>query len=226
MSPGKNSIPSCDSLVQQIDRWFEVLRQCRVDVPSSAENCFDRCPACRSGKTKKKKSCQGGSLKIDTNNSIRFVSSYDGRDVTVTVTALTQWSNSSSNFLKKHSVEVEVSSQGEPMKYKAHLDLATGSRREPLFHLQAGGFRVAKIAEEKYFGLLRWPMIPLDMILVTELILYTYQPEEWEAVHQNSEFLYAVRQSEESFLAPFFHLWSNPKERDHSFLAAFAPQAR
>jgi hypothetical protein len=101
------------------------------------------------------------------------------------------------------------------------LDLATGSRREPLFHLQAGGFRIKKIEEERHFGLLRWPMMPLDLILATELILYTFHHERWEEVHQDSEFLFSVRQSEERFLEPFFHLWASPKKRNHSFLAAY-----
>jgi len=221
MPPEKNSIPSCDSLVQQLDRWFRVLRDCSVDVLSSSEDCFVRCSACSSGKAKKKMSCQGGSLKIDANTPICFVSDHDGQTVRVTVTARTEWSSSASPFPKKHSVEVEVSLEGQP-KYRAHLDLATDSRREPLFHLQTGSSRIEKIAEEKHFGLLRWPMIPLDLVLVTELILYTFQPREWEAVHQNAEFLHAVRQSEQGFLTPFFQkIWSNPQGRNHSFLAAF-----
>lgn len=220
MPPDKNPIPSCNSLVQQIDRWFGVLKNCEVDVPSSAENCIDRCPACRSGKTKKG-DCKGGSIRIDSSTPIRFVSTHDGLYVTVTVTALTQWSKSSSPFPKKHSVEVEVALEDKP-KYRAHLDLAVGASREPLFHLQAGGFRAEKTIDEKHFGILRWPMIPLDLILVTELILYTFQPEEWEAIHGNAEFLFAVRQSEESFLEPFFRLWKNPKERGYSFLARFS----
>ena len=224
MAPDKNSF-SCDSLVQQIERWFEILRQCGVDVLTSTAQCFFRCSVCGSRKGKKK-DCLGGSLKIDTNTPIRFVCSYEGSTVTVMVTAETQWSNASSRLPKKHSVEVEVSPEGK-QKYRAHLDLATESRREPLFHLQAGGFRIEKIAEEKHFGILRWPMIPLDLILVTELVLYTFQPEQWEAIHQNAEFLHVVRQSEERFLVPFFEeLWNDPDRRDHSFLAAFCASRR
>lgn len=223
MLAAKSSIPSCDSLVQQIDRWFGLLRKCGVDVSTSAADCFHRCDACRSGKTKKRANCQGGRLKIDTSTPIRFVSNQDGRSLKVTVTAATQWSKSSSRFPQKHSVEVEVSCDGEPTKYRAHLDLATHSGREPLFHLQTGGFRSEKIAEEKHFGLLRWPVIPLDVILVTELILYTFQYEQWKDVHQDSEFLNALRPSEERFLAPFFQdLWSSPEDRDRSFLATFS----
>jgi hypothetical protein len=222
MPSDESSIPSCDFLVQQIDRWFNVLRQCGVDVLASTANCFVRCPVCNSGRPSKKRECKGGSLRIDTNTPIRFVSNHGGRSVRITVTAATQWSDSSSPFPNKHNVEVEVSIEDEPLKYKAHLDLATNFRQEPLFHLQAGGLRTEKSPAEKYLGLLRWPMIPLDLILVTELILYTFQHEEWEAVHQNAEFLQAVRQSEELFLAPFFKkFWRQPTDRGHSFLAAF-----
>jgi hypothetical protein len=64
-------------------------------------------------------------------------------------------------------------------------------------------------------------MIPLDLVLVTELILYTFQPEQWEAVHQDAEFIHTIRSSEELFLVPFFRdIWSPPEDRDHSFLAA------
>jgi hypothetical protein len=210
--------PTCVSLTQQIDRWFRVLGTCGVDVPNSAEYCFQRCSECRSKGTTKKKRCRGGNLKIDTNNAIRFTSMHGNLPIRATVTAATQWSDSSSPFPKRHSVEVEVSSEGR-LSYRAHLDLATDSSREPLFHLQAGGFRVDKKVEEKHFHFLRWPTIPLDLVLVTELILYTFQPEIWEKVHRNSEFLQAVKTSEEQFLAPFFRLGSNP--RDHSFLAAF-----
>jgi hypothetical protein len=220
MMTDKKSIPSCYSLVQQIDRWFAVLRQCEVDVPTSASDCFSRCSACSSRKVKKTDLCQGGSLKIDANTPIRFVSSHDGRSVTVTVTAATQYS-SSPGFPKKHSVEVEVSHENEPTKYRAHLDLAVESSREPLFHLQSGGFRGENLVGEKYFGDLRWPIFPMDLVLVTELVLYTFQPEKWESVHRDAEFLYAVRPSEERFLAPFFQHWSNPQTRNHSFLATF-----
>jgi hypothetical protein len=220
MPSNKNTIPSCNSLVQQIDRWFELLRNCGVDVPSSAENCVDRCPVCRSGKAKKG-DCTGGSIKIHSNTPIRFVSTHQGLSATVTITALTQWAKSPSSFPKKHSVEVEVVLEGKP-KYRAHLDLAADNSREPLFHLQAGGVRAEKLLDERYFGILRWPMIPLDLILVTELILYTFQPEEWKSIHGNAEFLFAIRQSEERFLDPFFRLWKDPKERGHSFLAEFS----
>lgn len=87
-----------------------------------------------------------------------------------------------------------------------HLDLADPRQSAPLWHLQIGG-----IAEENEYCWLhpkidkpRFPFMPMDLVLVCELIGATFYEQEYKKIRKSSFWKGEIQKSQEILLKEYF----------------------
>jgi hypothetical protein len=96
--------------------------------------------------------------------------------------------------------------------HRVHIDLANSGQPGSWSHLQLGGRTVP--SEEQWYlpeetGEVRWPSSLFDVILASELIIYTFWPETWAELANDSAFSARVRKSESAMVKPFFNAWDS-----------------
>lgn len=189
----------CRTMEKDLEMWCDVLRECSVvDVPTHiGRTWFERCPSCRKRK-KKPKACSGGTVHIDRGQRLKFPPTDEG--LVPELAVRTVRSGPEAEAVSEHSVEVYVrDTTDSKLVHFSRVDLGRGTA-EPRFHLQFGG-----CADENSFpakaDCLRWPISLYDLVLASELLLYTFYREAWEKhVLGKREAIHLVRQAERIYL--------------------------
>lgn len=93
---------------------------------------------------------------------------------------------------------------------KHHVDLANykpsdgNFQHGPLFHLQFGGHTPKQArAFEVPIDEPRWPCFPMDLVLVCEIVVANFYPEQWEKLRAEPQWRNTVIASQQYCLSPF-----------------------
>jgi len=111
--------------------------------------------------------------------------------------------------------------------YRSHIDLATHNEEGkyqagPIFHLQFGGKSGAKESEPDIFKLRRprWLHPPMDLILMTEMLIANFYPEQWDKLKKQGDWISLVTDSQKLCYKPLFDIANENIEKD-SLLKSF-----
>lgn len=210
----------CAKVAQDTRRWLEFLRdECGFDTRASEHRSVHRCQSCmRNGS---RNQCMGAHL--STPEPVRL----NVEDGYITVGANTRWGRSGGDIVvSEHSVEVAIwrHGAGGPDKQTlfCHADFASPqvSGPEPIYHMQFGGYRSDMSGYHRSQDSLRWPAPPFDLVLATELLMYSYCHNSWQRYMTSSEAIGLIRTAEEDFVKPFFGCWQEPMQRSKSFIGS------
>jgi len=105
--------------------------------------------------------------------------------------------------------------------HRSHIDLATHNgegkyQYGPIFHLQFGGKSGAKENEPDIFKLRRprWLHPPMDLILMTEMLIANFYPEQWNKLKNQDNWIALVADSQMLCYKPFFNIANENIEKD------------
>lgn len=75
-----------------------------------------------------------------------------------------------------------------------HLDLANRDQRGTAWHLQYGGNPTAGVPDlpTSWLREPRWPVAPVDLILLLELVAYNFFPDAWARLNEDGEWLHLI----------------------------------
>ena len=111
--------------------------------------------------------------------------------------------------------------------HRSHIDLATcnneGKYQDgPIFHLQFGGKSGAKENKPDMLKLRRprWLHPPMDLILMTEMLIANFYPEQWNKLKNQDNWKVLVAESQMLCYKPFFDIANKNIEKD-SLLKSF-----
>ena len=110
---------------------------------------------------------------------------------------------------------------------RSHIDLATRNEEGkyqdgPIFHLQFGGKSGEKKIEPDFFKLRRprWLHPPMDLILMIEMLLANFYPEQWNKLKNQDNWIALVAESQMLCYTPFFDI-ANENIANNSLLNSF-----
>ena len=111
--------------------------------------------------------------------------------------------------------------------HRSHIDLATHNEKGqyqdgPIFHFQFGGKSGAKKDEPDIFKLRRprWLHPPMDIVLMTEMLIANFYPQQWNILKNQDNWKLLVAESQMLCYKPFFDLANKIIEKD-SLLDSF-----
>jgi len=100
--------------------------------------------------------------------------------------------------------------------HRSHIDLASHNEEGkyqdgPIFHFQLGGKIGAKENEPDIFKLRRprWLHPPMDLILMTEMLIANFYPEQWNKLKKQVNWIALVADSQMLCYKPFFNIANN-----------------
>jgi len=166
--------------------------------------------------------CQGATIVVPENAPMLFLPCKlrDGNLVQADVAVQTKWNGSN---LAEHIALLRLwhvpDSGSRRVVSRAHVDLANEGQHGPWAHLQFGGETVDDSESwnlPPFAGQPRWPAPLVDLILASELILYSFWPDVWETLFQEVEINRIVKRSENAYLREFFEEWSRYQRASHS----------
>jgi hypothetical protein len=110
-----------------------------------------------------------------------------------------------------------------------HVDLANRGQDGPTWHLQYGGNPAGEVESlpTSWLQEPRWPMAPLDLTLLLELLVYNFFPEVWRRLNGQGDWLRLIWEAEQLVVSHFAkhmaeHFARAPDRRDRTWLAAQA----
>jgi len=111
--------------------------------------------------------------------------------------------------------------------HRSHIDLGTRNEEGKyqdgsIFHLQFGGKSGAKENEPDIFKLRRprWLHPPMDLILMTEMLIANFYPEQWNKLKKQDNWITLVTDSQMLCYQPFLDI-ANEKIVKDSLLNSF-----
>lgn len=87
-----------------------------------------------------------------------------------------------------------------------HVDLANDKQEGPLFHLQHGGHSSGNTSRhsESKLSIPRWMHPPMDIILISELVVANFFPDQWNRLKKNPTWVRLVREAESYCYEDYF----------------------
>ncbi len=120
---------------------------------------------------------------------------------------------------------------GNELYARHHIDLANPNQPGPVWHLQLGGLTAdehrSKVHE--WLDVPRWPILPMDMVLVLELAIYNFRNEEWSELRGRNPWRHIVKRSERLMHSHYrerLTKYFNQQEAGDSWLAFQCNRAR
>jgi len=111
--------------------------------------------------------------------------------------------------------------------HRSHIDLATHNEEGkyqdgPIFHLQFGGKSIEIKSEPDVFKLRkpRWLHPPMDLVLISEMLIANFYPEQWNKLKNQDNWIDLVTDSQMLCYKPFFDIANENIEKD-SLLKSF-----
>lgn len=114
--------------------------------------------------------------------------------------------------------------------HRSHIDLATSNKQGnyqdgPMFHLQFGGKSSEKKTDADVFKLRkpRWLQPPMDLILMAEILIANFYPEQWEKLKNQPDWIALITDSQKLCYKPFFNIANEYIEKDSLMKTFWAP---
>lgn len=168
------------------------------------------CESCRSrGKAARARNCRGWEISFARDQALLFrPSTVRGHTVLVQLEAKFDCRKPAGKplfYLERPaggcSASLTLYGADYNLLSRQHIDLAQPGQPGPLWHLQLGGVGSSDDAEwRKSVGLVRWPVMPMDVVLAIECIIYLFFNETWLEVSQSAPWREKIRQSEDAVL--------------------------
>jgi hypothetical protein len=194
-----------------------------------------QCNPCRKGHTAKR--CLGWRLLVDRGFLVLGPVGQSGRPtIRVDVSANCSFERATpgrqpewvAKPLTESTVVVEIFDVGsDTILERHHVDLANRGQQGPTWHFQYGGNPAGGVEElpTSWLQEPRWPMAPLDLTLLIELLVYNFFPEQWRRLNGQGEWLRLVSQAEQLVVSHFAqhmaaHFARAAEQRDRTWLAA------
>lgn len=191
------------------------------------------CSACQNGHTAKR--CLGWSVVVDRGLLTLGPIPKPGRPtIRLEVSAISSFQRSEparqpewmAKPLAHSTVVIEVVDvQSENLLERHHVDLANRNQDGPTWHFQYGGNPAANGAELPTGWLQepRWPLAPIDLTLLLELLVYSFFPDQWRKLNGQGEWLGLIWEAEQLVVSHFAQHMSDyfkHSDRDRTWLAA------
>ena len=145
-----------------------------------------------------------------------------GRNKTESVAGIERngWPESTGIRTLNLTLEIINESNGN-LIHRSHIDLATRNLKGkyqdgPIFHLQFGGKSSAKENEPDVFKLRRprWLHPPMELILMTEMLIANFYPEQWNKLKKQDNWKVLVTDSQMLCYKPYFDIANENIEKD------------
>ena len=115
----------------------------------------------------------------------------------------------------------------ETLLERHHIDLANRGQAGPTWHFQYGGNAEGGLPDltTSWLQEPRWPIAPVDMTLLIELLVYNFFPEQWLKLNGQGEWLQLMWDAEQLVVSHFAqhmarHFEKDVSTRDRTWLAA------
>lgn len=169
-----------------------------IKTPYQIANGLKKCQSCRKSR-KRRQRCSGWHLQLRDATAIEFRDcTVDGQRVFVRVQGVFSTERSDPDSWEEYpchisSCAIEILSfpAGELIE-RHHHDLANPAQAGPLWHLQLGGAP----AKNRSLDIPRWPIVPMDPVLVIELAVYNFFNDAWQDLRSTNPWRDIVKRSE------------------------------
>ena len=199
------SSPTCHGAEGDLDRVVSELRQkglLKTPYQGMITRGFTKCQPCRKSR-KKRKECLGWHLQLRDATAIEFRHcKVDGRRVFVRVEGVFSTERSHRDSWHLHpcrtsscAIEVREFPTRELIE-RHHHDLANSAQPGPRWHLQLGGAP----AKDRWLDIPRWPIAPMDPVLVIELAVYSFFNDTWKELRSTNPWQGIIKRSEKLLL--------------------------
>lgn len=116
--------------------------------------------------------------------------------------------------LKKLNLTLEIINKtNSRLIYRSHIDLATHNEQwkyqdGPIFHLQFGGKSGVEGNETGIYNLRRprWLHPPMDLILMTEMLIANFYPEKWNELKNQDSWKLLIFDSQMLCYKPYYDI--------------------
>jgi len=87
-----------------------------------------------------------------------------------------------------------------------HVDLANEGQAGPAWHLQLGGLAADREAKSslEWLDVPRWGVPPVDLMLLAEIALYNFHPDQWAELSEEGVWVDWIHRSETLVLTHWF----------------------
>jgi hypothetical protein len=207
----------CESMRRDIAAFIDRLLALHVleGNPPGRYNWVTKCSVCelhRGG------SCRGARVEIPRSAPLRFAPCRlkDGNLVQAEIAIMSRRRGGGRLDLDEHSILVRLwevpTAAPRNLVNRVHIDLANHGQPGPWSHLQFGGESVEEYENwplPPIAGHPRWPTALMDLILASELIVYSFWPDKWRLLCEKREIITLIKRAEDAYLRPFFEAWSS-----------------
>ena len=208
--------PTCHGAEDDLDRVLSELRRrglLKTPYQGMIARGFRKCQSCRKSRKKRKK-CLGWHLQLRDATAIEFRDcKVDDRRVFARVRGVFSTKRSDPDTWQVHpyrtsscAIEVREFPTRELIE-RHHHDLANSSQPGPLWHLQLGG----SPAKDRWLDIPRWPIAPMDPVLVIELAVYSFFNDAWNQLRSTNPWRDIIKRSEKLLLPHY-------RDRLHEYL--------
>jgi hypothetical protein len=209
---------SCRTFEEDIIRSIGLLRERDIVEASLSDemvkSSLRRCKSCKKGVSGKR--CSGWLIELLHNKAIHFVPTRhkEGSWLRGVVTGRFRAEVSQKDRLRhveatcaievwKISEKTWMLEEDGPCT-RHHLDLANPGQDGPAWHLQSGGLHSNRGSMPyEWLDVPRWPSLPMNLILVMELAVYSLFPEKWQELRTTSPWRDIVKRSELLMMADY-----------------------
>ncbi len=205
---------TCRSTRDSILALGDILQKSGVAWPwlqdDTVDSCFQRCQSCKAKSRKSPKNCKGWSFSFRGANALKFKQvDLAGHLYSVQLTAIldcrrqtgVDWSTKP---FARCNPALEILDVAGSVVSRQHVDLANEGQPGPVWHLQLGGLpSVGPRPPLEHIDVPRWLCMPFDFVLMAELVLHGFFPEQWKAVRSRTEWRMLITESERHLLSHY-----------------------
>lgn len=222
---------TCDDAVKSFNAAMSVIRGAADQVlnlpsPDTVEDgIVNRCGSCRRGKNSR--ACSGWSISLRRGSEISFEAPVGNRRVIVLVEGSQVWDFSKAipgfpAIPVEGSYSVSILDENSSLITRQHSDVANFAQAGSVGHLQLGGLpSMGSRPDYEWLDVPRWPMMPVDLVLLVELLIYSFFPLYWLQNSETVAWRRAVQGSETQMYSPWrarMELYWNQRESRDSWL--------
>jgi hypothetical protein len=207
MSPFRPDEPwTCETAASSVKAVLDHLRSRRVvqqaPHPDVIDRLTERCGPCTAGRGNER-NCEGWKFGLRDSNALVLNLLLLQRPVTVTVDGYVDRRHPRGRQAHEAvpnegswSVTV-VSAESRDVLFRQHLDVANPGQHGPVSHLQLGGqIHGVERSEWSRIEQPRWPVVPMDLTLISELLLYSFAHGIWLDIRHQQTWVQWMQRSE------------------------------
>ena len=198
-------LPTCLEAEQNLVRILsELLARGIIKAPyeDRVRRAFKGCQSCRG----KRKACRGWCLSLKGASAVEFRDfEIRGQRVFARLDGVFSTERSTPQDMddwqlqpcgtSSCAIEVRELSEGK-LVARHHHDLANRGQNGPVWHVQMGGAP----ARDHRLDVPRWPIAPMDPVLVIELAVYCFFHDTWKSLRTSNPWRRIVKRSEDLLL--------------------------